>query len=188
MEDSHTASFISLDILKSEQEAKVDTSCEDRLSIHHDVIKWKHFPRYWPFAWGIHWSPVNSPHKGQWRGALMFSLICTWINCWVNNREAGNLRCNCAHYDIIVMLMAFMLLRNNCCCWQQAPWRRFIMGIAGKTVFTVFEAGSDSSSKGMVSLEIQDKLMESFLYNFFPEQWFQSPSLRILQCGSTYPS
>ena len=22
---------------------------------HHDgVIKWKHFPRYWPFVWGIH--------------------------------------------------------------------------------------------------------------------------------------
>ena len=42
--------------------------------IHGDVIKWKNFPRYWPFVRGIHRSPVNSPHKGQWRGALMFSL------------------------------------------------------------------------------------------------------------------
>ena len=26
--------------------------------IHHDAImKWKHFPRHWPFVWGIHWSP-----------------------------------------------------------------------------------------------------------------------------------
>ena len=41
---------------------------------HNDVIKWKHFPGYWPFVWGIHRSPVNSPHKGQWRGALIFSL------------------------------------------------------------------------------------------------------------------
>ena len=41
-----------------------------------DVIKWKHFPRYWPFVRGIHRSPVNSSHKGQWPGALMFSLIC----------------------------------------------------------------------------------------------------------------
>ena len=57
---------------------------------HDDVIKWKHFPRYWPFVRGIHQSPVNSPHKGQWRGALMFSLICIWINDWVNNREAGD--------------------------------------------------------------------------------------------------
>ena len=47
---------------------------------HDDVIKWKHFPRYWPFVQGIHWSPVNSPHKGQWCGALMLSLIFTWIN------------------------------------------------------------------------------------------------------------
>ena len=37
-----------------------------------DVMKWKHFPRYWPFVRGIHRSPVDSPHKGQWRGALMF--------------------------------------------------------------------------------------------------------------------
>ena len=49
---------------------------------HDDAIKWKHFPRYWPFLRGIHRSPVNSPHKGQWRGALKFSLICTWINAW----------------------------------------------------------------------------------------------------------
>ena len=66
-----------------------------------DVIKWKHFPRYWPFVWGIHRSPVNSPHKGQWRGALMFSLICAWINRWVNNCEAGDLRRYRAHYDRI---------------------------------------------------------------------------------------
>ena len=41
-------------------------------SEHDDVIKWNHFPCYWPFVWGIHRSPVNSSHKGQWRGALMF--------------------------------------------------------------------------------------------------------------------
>ena len=70
---------------------------------HDDVIKWKHFPRYWPFVRGIHWSPVNSPHKGQWRGALMFSLICVWINDWVNDREAGDLRRNRRHYDVTVM-------------------------------------------------------------------------------------
>ena len=46
------------------------------LSSHDDVIKYKHFPRYWPFVRGIHRLSVDSPHKGQWRGALMFSLIC----------------------------------------------------------------------------------------------------------------
>ena len=72
---------------------------------HDDVIKWNHFPRYWPFVRGIHRSPVNSPHKGQWRGALMFSLICPiqWINGWLNNREAGDLRSYRAHFDVTVM-------------------------------------------------------------------------------------
>ena len=74
---------------------------------HVAVIKWKHFHRYWPFVRGIHRSPVNSPHKGQWRGALMFSLICVWINGWVNNREAGDLRRNLAHYDVIVMSWSY---------------------------------------------------------------------------------
>ena len=81
---------------------------------HDDVIKWKHFPCNWPFVRGIHWSPVNSPHKGWWHGALMFSLICVWINDWVNNREAGDLRCYHAHYDVIVMLKAFLWLFFLC--------------------------------------------------------------------------
>ena len=71
--------------------------------VHDDVIKWRHFPHYWPFVRGIHRSPVNSPHKGQWRGALMFSLICVWINGWASNREAGDLRRYLAHYDVTVM-------------------------------------------------------------------------------------
>ena len=70
---------------------------------HDDVIKWKHFPRYWPFVRGIHRWPVNSRHKGQWCGALMFSLICIWKNSWISNHEAGDLRRYRAHYDVIVM-------------------------------------------------------------------------------------
>ena len=73
--------------------------------IHDDVIKWKHFPRYWPFVRGIHRSPGNSPHKGQWRGALMFSLICAWTYGWVNKCEAGDLRRQWAHYDVTVMVI-----------------------------------------------------------------------------------
>ena len=67
------------------------TQCcgESPAKFYDVVIKWKHFPRYWPFVRGIHRSPVISPHKGQWRGALMFSLICAWINARVNNHGAG---------------------------------------------------------------------------------------------------
>ena len=73
------------------------------MGLHDDVIKWKHFPHYWPPVRGIHRSPVNSPHKGQWRGALMFTLICARIIGWVNNRKAGDLRRYRHHYDVIVM-------------------------------------------------------------------------------------
>ena len=74
-----------------------------QMTIHDEVIKWKHFLRNWPFVRGIHRSPVNSHHKGQWRGALMFSLICTWINGWVSNCEAGDMIRQRAHYEGIVM-------------------------------------------------------------------------------------
>ena len=70
------------------------------VNLHDDVIKWKHFPRYWR-------GPVNSPHKGQWCGALVFSLICVWINGWVNSREAGDLRRYRAHYYVTVMWIEF---------------------------------------------------------------------------------
>ena len=75
----------------------------DVKSSHDAVIKWKQFPRYWPFVRGIHRSQVNSPHKGQWRGALMFSFICAWINSWVNNRKAGYLRRHRAYYDVTLI-------------------------------------------------------------------------------------
>ena len=87
---------------------------------HDDVIKWKPFPRYWPFVRRIHRSPVNSPHKGQWRGALMFSLICVWINDWVNNGEAGDLRRYRIHYDVTVMI----ILSLPAWCPGRRWWRR----------------------------------------------------------------
>ena len=69
---------------------------------YDDVIKWKHFPRYWPFVR----LQVNSPKNGQGRGALMFFYLC-WINAWVNNREAGDLRRHRAHYDAILIYAIF---------------------------------------------------------------------------------
>ena len=105
--------------------AKPKTKC---YVYHGDVIKWKHFPRYWPFVRGIHRSPVNSPHKGQWSGALMFSLIFVLIYVWVNNREAGDLRRYCAHYDVTVMMIRWML--SICVLWCFAVfWYRLTLPI-----------------------------------------------------------
>ena len=88
---------------------------------HDNVIKWKHFPGYYPFVRGNHGSTLDSPHKGKWRGALMswillllllllfcflgvflsamFSLICAGTNGWANNRDAGDLSRHRAHYE-----------------------------------------------------------------------------------------
>ena len=99
-------------VIQNYIQAYVDWTCPHQLdhcmitndkAHHDDVIRWKHFPRYWPCLRGIHRPMVNSPHKCQWRGALMFSLICSWANVWANNREVGDLRHRCAHYDIPVM-------------------------------------------------------------------------------------
>ena len=76
----------------------------EKFDHHDDVIKWKHFPRYWPFVRGIHRSPVNSPHKGQWRRALMFSMICALNKRLIKKREAGDLRRHRVHNDVTVMI------------------------------------------------------------------------------------
>ena len=104
---------ISLSLAKVVITATSATSDNTGISTHDDVIKWKHFPCYWPFVRGIHRSPVNSPHKGQWRGALMFSLICVWINGWISNGEAGDLRRYHAHYDVTVMFFSVLHWHHN---------------------------------------------------------------------------
>ena len=39
-----------------------------------DIIKWKHFPRYWPFVRGTHRWPVKSPHKVTRSFGVFFDL------------------------------------------------------------------------------------------------------------------
>ena len=74
------------------------------LTNHDDVIKWKHFPRCWPFVrefTGHRWIPLTKASDAElW---CFHSLICVWMNNRVNNREAGDLRRHRAHYDVTVM-------------------------------------------------------------------------------------
>ena len=89
-----------------------------------DVIKWKHFPRFWPTVRGIHRSPVNSPHKGQWRGALIL-FICAWLNGWVNIREAGEVRRNRFHDDGADDVKRKYMLKQSSC----APTRTNVIAL-----------------------------------------------------------
>ena len=43
------------------------------------------------------------PHTKVSDARLYVSLICAWINGWINNREAGDLRRQRAHYYVIGM-------------------------------------------------------------------------------------
>ena len=87
------------------------------LVFHDDVIKWKHFLRYWNFVWGIHRSPVGSHHKGQWRGVILFLRSVPWINGWVINREAGDVRRHRDYYDVIFIFVASI--------WARLWWMGF---------------------------------------------------------------
>ena len=78
------------------------------------------------------------------RGALMFSLICAWISVWANNHEAGDLGSHCAHYDVIVMLLANVAAQadwaseidqrkylSNCLHWLHMKcWTRYTFLLA----------------------------------------------------------
>ena len=64
-------------IRKSQDCLSISQATLKRSLIRDDVIKWRHFLRYWPFVRGIHRSPVDSPHKGQWHGPLIYFVYST---------------------------------------------------------------------------------------------------------------
>ena len=48
---------------------------------------------------GHRWIPLTkSSEADHW-----CTLICAWTNGWVNNRDTGDLRRYCAHYDVTIM-------------------------------------------------------------------------------------
>ena len=100
--------------------------------VHDDVIKRKHFPRYWSYVRGIHLSAVDSNHKGQWRGDLMFSLICAWANGWVNNRNEMPVI-----WDAIVLIMTSI-------------WRHFSFNVNNFG----FQSDISSTPRLQISLEL----------------------------------
>ena len=87
---------------KSSSDFSVYLTAVQSRSNHDHVIKWKHFPHYWPFVRGIHghrWIPrTNASDAEFW---FLFDL--RWANSWASNRYAGGLKRYRAHYDVTVM-------------------------------------------------------------------------------------
>ena len=48
-------------------------------------------------------SPVTGEFLAQRPVTRSFDVFFAWINDWVNNHAAGDLRRDCAHYDVTVM-------------------------------------------------------------------------------------
>ena len=103
---------------------------ERQIIPHHNLPNswWRHqmeaFSALLVICAGIQRSLVTYQHKGQWRGAsIFFFFICAEINGWVKNRDAGDLRCRLAHYDVTVMWRTDISLKwivcfcclENCC-------------------------------------------------------------------------
>ena len=83
---------------------------------YDDAIKWKGFPRCWPFVRGIHRSPVNFPNRDRYdlliaghlvgeiyptQNAINAGLWCSFLlaetKFWTNYLAAGNSRRRGAH-------------------------------------------------------------------------------------------
>ena len=104
------------------QDVPIQTVRSPTTWYHDDVIKWKHFSRYWPFVRGIHRSPMDSPHKAS-HTALWYFLwsASEQTNGWANNRDASFLRRHRAHYDVTVMdTRKYSMFQNHVFCSQFA--------------------------------------------------------------------
>ena len=74
------------------------TDCVPFMLFHDDVIKRKHFPRYWPF---VRENPLTKASEAE----LLCYLWSASTKCWANNRNCGDLRAHRAHYDVTIMII-----------------------------------------------------------------------------------
>ena len=135
--------LILLSIVSFRAPAMAQRQFYDRPSVHNDVIKWKHFPRYWTFVRGHRWISLTKASDAE---LWCFSLICAWISAWVNNREAGDLGRHCAHYVVIVLQWSNLtnMIReshgsiiNICFCMTKIWLLMFIVDIILKDKFSL---------------------------------------------------
>ena len=76
----------------------------------------------------------SSGHR--WIPPLMFPLLCIWTNGWANNRNAGDLICHRAHYDVIIMISASLMTRDRFMQWLVLTWApTLILDTINITVF-----------------------------------------------------
>ena len=131
-EDVSVRSWVMRDLPSGQTDKPSDQySCILASNNHDDVIKWKTFPRYWPFVRGIHRTPVIPHTKAndaelwcflwfalnirlskQWWGWWFETPSCPlWRHCNAPNACVGNDRWN----------------NKTTALWNVWPWHDVIM-------------------------------------------------------------
>ena len=81
------------------------------LICHDDVIKWKHFLRYWSFVRGIHRPPIHLMKASD------AELCCLLWPAPEHTAEqtiyAGDLRRHRTHYDVTLLVISVLLVFQN---------------------------------------------------------------------------
>ena len=115
------------------------SNCFEILYGHDDVIKWKHFPRYWSFVWGIHQSPCEFPSQRPVTRSfdVFFDLRLNkrlskqpWG--WWFETPSCSLGRHCNVYSLWKLWMLIPHLRD----WMR-PWRRLLWYWKGPSIITV---------------------------------------------------
>ena len=91
-----------------------------RDSYHDDVIKWKHFQRYWPFVWGIH----RGLTKASDAELLYFlSLSSVIVSCRFETLWETQYGCHSTS-DIF----KWIFMDGKCCTWVPISPRVLLNG------------------------------------------------------------
>ena len=86
-------------------------------------------------------SPVTAefPAKTPEARSFVISLIA-WINGWVINRDAGDLRRHCAHYDVIVKLILVTIASQAILGGNSVYTLRNIIADINKMHYNIFDS------------------------------------------------
>ena len=137
--------------------------------VHDDVIKWKHFPWYWPFVKGIHRWPVTGELPAQWPMTRSFDVFFDlrpnkWLSKqwrrWWFETPSRSLWCQCNgsprhfpgnHYELILTCGQFSY--SNFFLWNSMQHQyiqifineNVLKNVVGKMATILFRPQRDES-------------------------------------------
>ena len=101
------------------------------LYLDDDVVKWKHFPRYWSFVREIHWSPVATclaPLDNQYQLIIVWNFNTTsfppYCDMWliIDHVGAG---AECSRLTSLPCILVALFLVSSVNLFAVCPWYYF---------------------------------------------------------------